>query len=515
MTVDSEPVDSGTAMSGPTPGPGAPRLRYSTRTATRPAPAGPAGPSRLAVPARLRIMTWLVLLLFVALLTVVVVTRNLLQAGVERAATAALEQETSEFLQAAAGGVDPVTDRPFTDGRDLLDNHVRRQYTDRDEIVLGVTAEGEVLPQPGRAADTARIPLRRILDDPQRVGALDAPDGRLRWSKVPVLTSDGRPDGTYVVANVVDRRAAEVDGTVRLLAVVSLAGLLLAAAASWVVSGQILQPINHVRRLAADITGDDLTRRIPVEGRDDIAALAAQFNAMLERLDQAFGTQRQFLDDASHELRTPITIIRGNLEFLEDDDPHERAEVVRLCTDELDRMSRIVEDLLLLATSRRTDFVVPRPTDLVELTSDIDAKLRHLGARTWQLAAIAEGEAPLDAQRVTQAVIALAHNAVQHTREGDVIAFGSVADGRGVSFSVRDTGPGVDPAEAETIFRRFTHGGAGHVDGHRSGAGLGLSIVTAIAEAHGGWVELDSVAGRGATFTVRIPTSPDDPGDPA
>ncbi|MGD9526329.1 sensor histidine kinase [Pseudonocardia sp.] len=502
MTVESEESPPAAVPS--------PRLRFSTRTAAHTEAAARHRSSRLAVPARLRIMAWLVLLLFVALLTVVVVTRNLLQAGVARDAVAALEQETSEFLQAAAGGVDPITKRPFVDGRDLLENHVNRQYTDRDEIVLGVTAAGEVLPQPGRAAVTERMPLREILDVPERVGLLDTPDGGLQWSKVPVLTADGRPDGTFVVAHAVDRRAAEVDETIRLLALVSVAGLLLAAAASWMVSGQILQPINHVRRLAADITSDDLTRRIPVRGRDDIAALAEQFNAMLDRLDQAFGIQRQFLDDASHELRTPITIIRGNLEFLEDDDPHERAEIVRLCTDELDRMSRIVEDLLLLAKSRRPDFVVPQPTDLVDLTSDIDAKLRRLGERTWQLAAIAEGEARLDAQRITQAVIALAHNAVQHTRDGDVIAFGSTSDEHGVAFSVRDTGPGVAHGEAETIFRRFARGGTGQTVGHRSGAGLGLSIVAAIAEAHGGWAELDSVAGHGATFTVRIPGAADD-----
>ncbi|MGH3774444.1 MAG: histidine kinase dimerization/phospho-acceptor domain-containing protein [Pseudonocardiaceae bacterium] len=126
-----------------------------------------------------------------------------------------------------------------------------------------------------------------------------------------------------------------------------------------------------MHRAAAQIGEDDLTRRIPVRGNDDIAALAEQFNAMMERLQAAFATQREFLDDASHELRTPITIIRGNLELL-GDDPAERAEDIRLCLDELDRMTRIVDDLLLLAKSERPDFVRPEPVELAELTSDGD-----------------------------------------------------------------------------------------------------------------------------------------------
>jgi two-component system OmpR family sensor kinase len=463
---------------------------------------------KLVVPARLRIMAWLVLLLFVALVTVIVVTRNLLLAQAEQSATAALNQETAEFRQAAERGVDPVTRRPFVDGRDLLENHIQRQYTDDDEILLGFTADGEILPQPGRepvALASRDNRLETILTSPLRSDILETRDGRLRWSKVPVLAQDGRPDGTFIVAYAIDQRAAEVTDTIRLLALVSALGLVLAAGASWIVSGQILEPVNSIRRAAAEISHDDLTRRIPVHGSDDIAALSDQFNAMLDRLEQAFGMQRQFLDDASHELRTPITIIRGNLEFIEDDDPRERAEVVRLCTDELDRMSRIVEDLLLLAKSRRPDFVVPHEVGFVDLTSDIDAKLRALGDRHWQLEGIAEGDGRLDAQRVTQAVVQLAHNAVQHTGRGDVIALGSSVDEDGVAFWIRDTGPGVRPEDGEAIFQRFSRGSIGGTRAHRTGAGLGLSIVTAIAEAHGGWVELESVPGGGATFTLRLP----------
>ncbi|WP_249044438.1 sensor histidine kinase, partial [Crossiella equi] len=204
----------------------------------------------------------------------------------------------------------------------------------------------------------------------------------------------------------------------------------------------------------------------------------------------------------SHELRTPITIVSGHLELM-GDDPQERAEVVRLCTDELDRMNRIVQDLLLLAKAERPDFLHLDTVSLPELTSDIDANVRQLANRRWVLEAMAEGEARLDPQRVTQAVVQLAQNAVQHTAEGAEIRLGSSRyDGR-VSFWVTDSGPGVAPEEQEAIFERFARGAGGRTD--RSGAGLGLAIVKAIAEAHHGVVRVVSEPGSGATFGIELP----------
>ncbi|MBW0117895.1 sensor histidine kinase [Pseudonocardia abyssalis] len=453
-------------------------------------------------------MAWLVLLLLVALVTVVVVTRNLLVAEAESDATDALNQEAEEFKQFAAAGVDQETGARYENGTELLERHISRQFLDDDEIVLGITAEGAIVPQRGREAIALAERASRwqqIVANPASTDILPTRDGRLRWVKVPVVDDVGNADGTFVVAYAIDREIREIDETIRTLVLVSAIGLVVAAIASWVVSGQILEPVNLVRRAAARISHDDLTERIAVEGRDDIAALSEQFNGMLDRLEHAFGAQRQFLDDASHELRTPITIIRGNLEFVGDDDPAERAEVVRLCTDELDRMGRIVEDLLLLAKAERPDFVVAGEVGLVDLTSDIYAKLGALGDRRWELESIAEGEGLLDGQRVTQAVIQLAHNAVGHTRAGDVIRFGSAVTAAEASFWVADTGDGVRPEDAEAIFQRFSRGSAGGARANHTGAGLGLTIVTAIAEGHGGHVELQTTYRHGARFSLHLP----------
>jgi len=269
------------------------------------------------------------------------------------------------------------------------------------------------------------------------------------------------------------------------------------------VAGRILRPIRQVTETARAITDSDLSERIGVEGDDEIAELARTFNAMLDRLETAFATQQAFVDDAGHELRTPITIVRGHLELL-GEDPDERREAVALVTDELDRMSRIVDDLLLLAKLEHPEYLRPKPVELEPFTAELLAKAQALDHRRWRLAGAATGTVVADEQRLTQAVMNLARNAVEHTDADATITLGSAAVNGEVRFWVADTGPGIPPDEQVAIFERFARGG----DRRRrsDGAGLGLAIVRAIADAHGGRVELDSQLGAGACFTVAIPT---------
>lgn len=287
----------------------------------------------------------------------------------------------------------------------------------------------------------------------------------------------------------------------RVLLAISGVALLMTTGIAWVVAGRILKPVRLVRTTAAQLTEQDLTRRIPVHGHDDVAALAETFNAMLDRLERAFATQRRFVDDAGHELRTPITIVRGHLELM-GDDPAEREETVRLVTDELDRMSRIVEDLLLLAKAERPDFVTPEPVQLAELTADVFVKARTLGEREWVLDGVADREVHLDPQRITQAMVQLAQNAVQHTTAGQRVRIGP-APTVGGSSCTSPTRTRRPAAGREVIFERFRRGTARRgVRG--TGAGLGLSIVRAIAEGHGGRVDLRTTAGGGATFVLTL-----------
>ncbi|MDP9397246.1 MAG: HAMP domain-containing histidine kinase [Actinomycetota bacterium] len=228
---------------------------------------------------------------------------------------------------------------------------------------------------------------------------------------------------------------------------------------------------------------------------------------MLERLEHTFASQREFLQDAGHELGTPITTVRGHLELMSDD-PDQRRETLALVTDELERMGRLVDDLLMLARSQRRDFLRLEDVDVAQLVQEATDKAVALAPRAWRVDEVAEGIACADRHRLTQALVQLASNAVQHTGSGDEIGLGSRAEGRHLSLWVRDTGPGVPPSEAEHIFEHFARGRSAR---RRSeGAGLGLPIVRAIAEAHGGHVALHSRPGGGATFTLVLPVLKED-----
>ncbi|MEO3750397.1 ATP-binding protein [Streptomyces sp. B6B3] len=466
-------------------------------------------------------LLWLVAVMAVALTTVVLTTRSILLSDVNERVAQILAQEASEFDNFVARGLDPDTGQPFTEARRLLAVYLERQYPDPDEELLGLIRHE---PSPTVIRQPREIPsdlplyqdaasLELIADDPAGSGTLHRPSGEVRWVKVEIAADADEPEAMFIVAYHSDHSRAEAEDVVSVLLAISGVALLMTCVIGWAVAGGILAPVRLVRTTAAQLTEQDLTRRIPVRGRDDISALAETFNGMLDRLERAFTAQRRFVDDAGHELRTPITIVRGHLELMSlgegPEGAAERRETLRLVTDELDRMSRIVEDLLLLARAERPDFVQPAPVQLAELTADVFVKARALGARRWELPEVAGCEVVLDAQRITQAMVQLAQNAVQHTAQGQTVRIGSrlVGGARGlVELYVADSGTGVPAQEASVIFERFRRGGA--VRRGSRGAGLGLSIVKAIAEGHRGRVELRPTPGGGATFVLVLEGSP-------
>lgn len=463
------------------------------------------------VSARARILLWLLIVMAVALAAVALATRSALLRDADHRINGLLAQETNEFANFVQQGFDPDTGQRFTDPNPLLKVFLERQYPDPDEELIGLihnpaADDGLDTKQQGRDHKMRRplvgdtTSLKDILDSGDNSGTLRRPDGDIRWAKVPIESAGGHPPAAFVVAvHPAGEREKATDVFHMLLAISGIA-LLLTTGIGWVVAGRILRPVRLVRTTAAQLTEQDLTQRIPVEGRDDIAALAETFNAMLDRLERAFAAQREFVDDAGHELRTPITIVRGHLELM-GDDPAEREETVRIVMEELDRMSRIVEDLLLLAKAERPDFITPEPVQTGELTADVFVKARALGERDWQLAGAVDAEVMLDSQRITQAMVQLAQNAVQHTVMGQRVSIGSRDVGDRIELYVADSGPGVQPQDAEVIFERFRRGTARR-GSRATGAGLGLAIVKAIAEGHGGHVELRPTEGGGATFVL-------------
>jgi two-component system OmpR family sensor kinase len=415
-----------------------------------------------------------------------------------------LTQEVEEFRRVVSGR-NPETGKPWGDQLDLIfETYFRRNVPGQGEAVLAYLdgrffgmrsgRQGEPFPVAEQSARWASI-------DRTERGEVATPIGDVRYMAVPVRRG-ANARGVFVVASSLEARRELDEEAVRLAALVLVSVLLIASVLAWVVAGRLHAPMRLLTDTARSIGETDLTRRISVSGTDEIAEMAMTFNAMLDRLERAFAMQRAFVSDASHELRTPITIIRGNLELL-GDDPDERREIVALVTDELDRMGRFVSDLLLLARAERDDFLRPAQLELGALTDELFDKVKALGKREWQLEARGEAVLIADRQRVTQAALGLAQNAVQHTDDGDRIWLGSAVDGVDVRLWVRDSGPGVSQEDAARIFERFARAGASRW--YSEGAGLGLAIVRAIAEAHGGRVELSSRPGAGATFTVVIP----------
>jgi signal transduction histidine kinase len=307
--------------------------------------------------------------------------------------------------------------------------------------------------------------------------------------------------GVFVNAYFRDLEARTVAEATTAAAEVGLLMLLIGSVAIWRVAESVLRPVRETTETVQEITGADLTRRLPVSGNDEVAVLSRTFNDLLSKLEDAFETQRRFVDDAGHELRTPITIIRGHLELL-DDDPDERDRTLALVADELERMQRIVTDLLTLAKVERPDFLTLEAVDLGALTDDLLEKVRTLGERSWVLDAQAKGIVIADRQRLSQAMIQLAQNAVQHTAPDDEIAVGSrIVEGE-AHLWVRDTGEGIASSDLENIFGRFARARRRRAS---EGAGLGLSIVRAIADAHGGRVNVETAVGVGSTFTLVVP----------
>jgi two-component system, OmpR family, sensor kinase len=326
---------------------------------------------------------------------------------------------------------------------------------------------------------------------------------------------NSRETGALVVVTYLEEGRAELRETMRTYAIVALLALLVVTAVAAWQSGRLLAPLRTLRETAEEIGETDLSRRLPVTGNDDITALTRTVNRMLDRLESAFVGQRRFLDDAGHELKTPLTVLRGHLEVLDTGSPEDVAETRELLLDEVDRMSRLVSDLILLAKSDRPDFVRPRAVDLGPLTDALLAKARGLGDRDWVLDGAGEGILVVDEQRITQAVLQLADNAAKHTGAGDLIAIGSSYDGTTAQLWVRDTGPGVPAADRQKIFARF---GRSRVTPDDEGFGLGLSIVRAIVRAHGGSVSVEDVQPHGARFVIALPGpdggSPRPPSEP-
>jgi signal transduction histidine kinase len=461
---------------------------------------------RLAVAGvRTRILLVFVGLLAVATLASVFVAREVLYLRLDERIDDELNQEASELRRLAAS-VDPSTDRPLGENvRRLFTTYFERNTPSRGEALLTFVDGSPFLRS--RQVESFRLDEDPALtsawgglSEPER-DAVETPAGRVEYLAVPLKRGEDVL-GVFVVTQFREVQQGPFDDAIVATGAVGLSVLLIGSILAWFMAERVLRPVRALTEAAHGISESDLTQRIEVRGHDELADLAQTFNAMLDRLERAFASQRQFLDDAGHELRTPLTIVRGHLELLEDD-PRERRETLALVLDELDRMGRMVNDLLLLAKADQPRFLHFETVDVASLTTEVFTKAAAIEPRQWMVEESGRGRIVADPQRLTQALLQLAQNAVDHTTFEDEVALGSAVTATEARFWIRDSGPGIPWEEQATVFDRFDRGADGD---RREGAGLGLSIVKAIATAHRGRVDLRSRPGAGATFTLVLPT---------
>lgn len=487
---------------------------------------------------RRRLLVIVALMLGVTLLLTGALTFGVQYATVSDRVDADLAQEVDELSAMAQTG--PERDGvPYDDAAQLLYDFIRTAAAGDDEAFLGMV-EGDLLfysggDRPFRPDDPEIVQAIRDLE--VGPGRAQKTNLRTQGTTLRMLVADVQLPGEtrqaqFVVVNDHGAQRALVNRQVLIYAGISLLMLLIGGAVTHLALGRLLRPLQALREATAQIHPEDLSMRVDVGTAEntDVAEVAVRFNEMLDRIEdgarrqrQLLDQQRQFIDDAAHELRTPLTILRGNTELMQPEDAEDVTTTRTLLLDELDRMQRLVDDLLVLARAQRPDFVRRSPAELAELAVECMDRITTLGERQWRLSADAEGEVLVDRHRIIQAVVQLAANAVKFSEPGSIVELATarvleddprVPDARAagaavapdyLTLSVTDQGRGIPESQLERVFDRF---GRAENTVNVEGSGLGLPIVQVIAEAHGGSVIVESTEGIGSRFTLWLPFDP-------
>jgi heavy metal sensor kinase len=332
-------------------------------------------------------------------------------------------------------------------------------------------------------------------------------DERARLLTLPVLES-GRPAGLVQVGLSLERVEAALRRYLTVLLAVVPVGVALSAAGGALIARAALSPVNTMARTARRITAEDLSQRIPTSGTgDELDYLADTLDEMLARLEEAFGRVRRFAADAAHELRTPLTALKGGIEVAlrAARSPEEYRRVLEESLEEVNRLIRVAEDLLLLtrATPGRTlarERVALEP--LVVEVLETGARLAHGTGVVVRLGAVEPLEVNGDGGALRRALLNLVENAVKYTPSGGKVEIALARSGGDALMTVTDTGIGIAPADLPRVFEPFVRLEAA---GSTPGSGLGLAIARGVAHAHGGSLTVESAPGEGSRFILRLP----------
>ncbi len=474
---------------------------------------------RIALPIRWRLALWSATLVTATLAVAGYTSYATLREALLRDVDASLAERAARIEQRVVGPPDqPLTKPPAP--QELAVDAVE-EFDAPGVYVQIYDAGGKLL------ASSSNMPAGGIPADTWAVGyALSGkpdetilPGGRdrLRVLTRP-LVSEGQTVGAIRVAaslHLMDTFLARVS-TVLLL--IGAGGSALSLLGGWLLATQALRPVvamtKLVRGSALDVD-DAAFEESPLVrpgARDEIAILAATFNEILTRLRATVRRQREFLADTSHELRNPLMVVRANLDLLELDlPPGEREDCLREARQEVERMSRLVADLLFLTEVDVSEAIVHARVDLAEVAKAVVRRTRPLPDGLELKLGLADTAVVMgDRDRLRQLLANLVENAVRYTPPPGEIVVSVRRRAAHAELSVSDTGIGIAPEHQERVFDRFYR-----VDPARTrslgGSGLGLAIVRQIAEAHGGRVRLASAPGEGSEFTVELPLAAPEP----
>ena len=364
---------------------------------------------------RARVLAYLLALTTVALAVAGVTAYVIERARLDGDITHGLGIRSEAFIE-LANAPDPTTGEPFATSEDLMRETMIRVVASPTESAVAHT--GTI------ARFVPSYPQRLRLEDDREFLEIAAANAaptvvvrsattevaEYRYAAVPIVEPDGDVVAVFTIASDRGARLENLGETFRIYALVAIVALAMISVFAWTTVGRMLQPISVLHNKARRISEHDLSERIPVTGHDDLARLTRTVNSMLDRLERAFADQRHLLDDASHELRTPLAIIRTHLELLEPRDPAEVERAQQDLLDEVNIMSRLVDDLVTLAKSDRPEFVMRADEDLADLTATTLSRAQALGDREWHLDGTGAGLVHVDAQRITQAWLQLAAN---------------------------------------------------------------------------------------------------------
>jgi heavy metal sensor kinase len=330
---------------------------------------------------------------------------------------------------------------------------------------------------------------------------------RVRLLTIPL----GREPARFIQVGVAfDEIDHALIGYLETLGIMVPLGLGLAAIGGALLARSALKPVDRMSRTARRITAEDLTRRLALRGTgDELDHLAETLNATFDRLEEAFSHVRRFAADAAHELRTPLTALKGGIEVAlrAQRSPQDYRTVLRSSLEEVDRLIRLAENLLLLSRLRMSGPPSHEPVELEPLLMDVlDVGLRLADGRgvIVRIGRVEPVTVTGDLSTLRRALLNLVENAIKYTHAGGRVELSAERDGHQAVVAVRDTGVGMDPADVDRIFEPFVRLDLARAS-DTGGAGLGLSIVQSIVSTHAGTLSVESAPGAGSTFTIRLP----------